>query len=529
MKRNVRINFKPARQKSLLFLGMIVLLIGIIGCRNKIEQKELQQSLPNIVLFMVDDMGWQDTSVPFWNSVTELNKKYHTPNMENLVAQGIKFTQAYATPVCSPTRVSLMTGMNAARHRVTNWTLKKNASNDKKDSILEFPLWNVNGLSAVEGIERTVYAKPLPQLLKEHGYKTIHVGKAHFGAIGTPGSNPTNIGFDVNIAGHAAGAPESYLGTENFGNGKAGKEEWAVPGLEKYHGKDIFLSEALTLEALDALDQTKEKPFFLYMSHYAVHTPLYGDKRFLQKYLNAGLDSIEAKYASMIEGMDKSLGDIMKYLDKNKLSDNTIILFMSDNGGLSAHARGGEPNTHNKPLASGKGSMYEGGIREPMIVKYPMGNNKNVSTDEPVIIEDFFATILEMAGIQNPKIPQTLDGRSFMEVIKNPNTTHSSSERAFFWHYPNLWGGTGPGIGTSSMIRKGDYKLIYFHKDRSKELYNITKDIGEHKNLVTENPEIVAKLSKELGGYLRSVNAQMPIDKRTGEVVEWPDEKYSAN
>ena len=169
------------------------------------------QVAPNIVLFLVDDMGWQDTSVNFGTEVTPLNRRYRTPNMERLAASGLKFTQAYACSVCSPTRVSLMTGLNAARHRVTNWTLKKNATNDRPHPTLKFPKWNMNGLCPNPGVEGTVHAKALPAFLKEAGYHTIHVGKAHFGATGTAGADPRGIGFDVNIGGHAAGGPGSYL------------------------------------------------------------------------------------------------------------------------------------------------------------------------------------------------------------------------------------------------------------------------------------------------------------------------------
>nr|NKQ99535.1 sulfatase-like hydrolase/transferase [Escherichia coli] len=174
--------------------------------------------------------------------------RYHTPNMEALAEQGMKFTNAYATPVCSPSRVSLMTGMNAAHHKVTNWTLRKDQSVDYNDSILQSPAWNVNGLSPVPGIPCTVYATSLPSLLKEAGYYTIHCGKAHFGAMETPASDPQQIGFMVNIAGHAAGGPGSYLGEENYGNNKKGEqtEPWGVPGLKAYHGTDTFLTEALT-------------------------------------------------------------------------------------------------------------------------------------------------------------------------------------------------------------------------------------------------------------------------------------------
>ncbi len=252
----------------------------------------MAQRPPNIVLFIVDDMGWQDCSVPFWTTVTDYNKRYRTPNMERLAREGMKFTDAYATPVCSPSRISLMTGMNAARHRVTNWTLRKNASVDVKDSLLSPPEWNVNGLAPVPGIGKTVYADALPSLLRQSGYYTIHCGKAHFGAQETPAADPINIGFMVNIAGHAAGGPGSFLGTENYGNkGDTITPPWGVPGLQKYHGSKTFLTEALTQEALTALEKpiADDKPFFLYMSHYAVHVPLAADERFVEKYRAMGL------------------------------------------------------------------------------------------------------------------------------------------------------------------------------------------------------------------------------------------------
>jgi arylsulfatase A-like enzyme len=225
-----------------------------------------------------------------------------------------------------------MTGMNAARHRVTNWTLKKDVRTDAIDSIVQPPDWNFNGLNVEEGINNTVVATTLPHLLRQDGYATIHIGKAHFAAIGTPCANPVNCGFDINIAGHAAGAPGSYNGLTYFGNNADGspKGNWSVPGLEKYHGKDINLTEALTLEAKSIIDTVvnRDQPFYLYMSHYTVHSPIQADHRFFQKYIDQGLDTIEARYASMVEGMDKSLGDLMDHLEDKGISDKTIILFM---------------------------------------------------------------------------------------------------------------------------------------------------------------------------------------------------------
>lgn len=505
--------------------SILLLCLLLAACKNDKDTKktEVEDRPPNIVMFLVDDMGWQDTSEPFWDSITPFNKRYHTPNMERLAKEGMKFTQAYAAPICSPTRVSLMTGMNTARSRVTNWISGKNESPDAPDDELEFPTWNMNGISPKPGIEHTVYATTLPQILKNNGYKTIHVGKAHFGAKGTPGADPLNLGFDINIGGHAAGQPGSYLGTENFGNGLPGKAKWAVPGLQKYWGEDIFLSEALTREALHTLDTISDKkPFYLYMSHYAVHTPITGDNRYLQKYLDTGLVEVEAKYASMIEGMDKSLGDIMDYLEEHQLVQNTIILFMSDNGGLSAHTRGGKLNTHNKPLASGKGSMYEGGIREPMIVKWQGITPPGSKTDEYLMIEDFFPSILEMAGIKNPEIVQQLDGQSFIPFL-NPDHK-KKQDRGLFWHYPNKWGASGPGIGTASAVRKGNWKLIYFYKDQHFELYNIPNDIGEQHDLAQEKATKVKELANVLTDYLKKVDAQLPIDKKSGKPLAYPTE-----
>ncbi len=504
-------------------INLKLFLVGLVLLVSSCQSEEIEERPPNIVLFLVDDMGWQDTSVPFWEERTPFNDRYHTPNMNRLAAEGIKFTQAYATPVCSPTRISLMTGMNAARHRVTNWTLRKDSIQpmEKRHETLYFPFWNVNGMSPYAGDSLAVHALPLPQALHDVGYYTAHVGKAHLGSIGTPGAEPKNLGFDVNIAGHAAGAPGSYLGTEDFGNNNPKRATWAVPGLEDYHGKDIFLTEAITQEALKAIDTavTTAQPFFLYLSHYAVHTPIMGDEHFVKKYLAKGLDSIEAKYASMIEGMDKSLGDVMDYLEAKNIADNTVILFMSDNGGLSAHARGGEPHTHNKPLASGKGSMYEGGIREPMLVKWPDHIEPNTKTDFQVIIEDFYPTILEIAGIDSLQTVQKVDGESFVSVLEG--TTYPGI-RPLYWHYPNEWGPEGPGIGAASAVRKGDWKLIYFHADQHMELYNLKDDIGETNNLFETNPEKVVELAKNLTDHLKSVDAQMPVHKTTGRRVDYP-------
>lgn len=504
-------------QRLSFFLFFFIIFLWCCETRKQTEQP------PNIILFFVDDMGWQDTSVPFWNKSTVFNEIYKTPNMEQLAKKGVKFTNAYATPVCSPTRVSLMTGMNAARHRVTNWTLRPDQKQpmELNHPTLEFPDWNYNGIGLDSSTPNTTFSKPLPQLLAENGYYTIHAGKAHFGAIGYPSSNPLNLGFDVNIAGHAAGAPGSYLGTQNFT--KPGKAEiWAVPGLEKYHGQDIFLTEALTQEVLAAMDQPvhNKSPFFLYFALYGIHTPLMGNDRFIQPYREMGMEEPEARYASMIESMDQALGKVLNYLEVNELEKNTVILFMSDNGGLSAVARGGEKHTHNLPLKSGKGSIYEGGIRVPMLAYWPNKTQAETVNQNPLIIEDFFPSILEIAQIESVDIPQIVDGKSFVPLLQND--AKSEINRPLFWHYPNDWGSNGPGIGSFSAIRQGDWKLIYFHTNKTLELYNLNDDIGEHQNLFGSNREKAKQLASLLTQHLKNVNAQMPVEKLTQEPIPWP-------
>jgi arylsulfatase A-like enzyme len=484
------------------------------------------QTRPNIIVFLVDDMGWQDCSVNFWNQSTSLNKIYHTPNMERLAKEGLKFTNAYSAPVCTPSRSSMLTGVNSTHLGITNWTSPwKNNNTDSKDDQLSPADWNVNGLSPIPGIEKTYYAIPFPILLKEAGYYTIHVGKAHWASMGTPGANPYNMGFMVNVSGHSAGHPQSYYGKDNYGNIPGKSTAQAVPDLEEYFGTDTFLTEALTLEAIKALDAPiqNKSPFYLNMAHYAIHTPIMADPRFIKKYLEKGMDSTEAKYASLIEGMDKSLGDIMNYLKEKKVDHNTIIIFMSDNGGLSiSPLRAGKEHTQNLPLKAGKGSVYEGGIREPMIVKWPGVVRGNSTANQYVMIEDFFPTILQMAGIKKYKLPQSIDGKSLLPILSN--ASFSDSSRSLIWHYPNKWiDKDGPGINYYSAIRKGNWKMIYSIRTGKKELYNLSVDIGENNDLSVQNTVKLRELSTLLSTQLRQWKAPMPRFKKTGQPVPFPD------
>jgi len=219
--------------------------------------------------------------------------------------------------------------------------------------------------------------------------------------------------------------------------------------------------------------------------------------------------------------MDKSLGDILANIERHRLTDRTVVLFMSDNGGLSAHGRGGKPHTHNAPLSSGKGSAHEGGVRVPMIVKWPGVTPPGSVCRQPVIIENFYPTVLELAGVSDvERLTPKIDGVSFTDLLRQPRRPRA--DRALYWHFPNHWEPKGPGIGPHSAIRQGDWKLIYYHADRRCELFNLADDLGETCNLARERPEIVRRLAGRLRDYLVEVKAQMPVEKRTGKPVPLP-------
>lgn len=481
---------------------------------------------PNIILFLVDDMGWQETSVPFWKERSPLNDRYRTPNMERLAQMGVKFTQAYACAVSSPSRCSLISGMSAPRHRVTNWTLRYNENTDAPTNDFTPPVWNVNGVQpdtvrSARNLYRSTPITSLPQLLRNNGYYTVHCGKAHFGAMGTPGEDPTALGFTVNIAGGANGAPASYLAEADYGKG-----DFHVKGLEKYYDKGTFLTEALTLEALQALEKPIQagQPFFLYMAHYAIHVPYDADKRFTPNYKDADgqgrydsflgerLNTQEINHAALIEGMDKSLGDIMDYLQKRpEVAQNTIILFMSDNGGQAVSVRQGKPNFHqNYPARAGKGSALEGGVHEPMMVYWPGVTRGGTINENRVMVEDFFPSILEMAGVKSYRTKQTVDGKSFVPLLRHPSR---HQERDVVWHYPHLWGeavSEVDGYGPSSSIMHGPWHLIYYWRTGKTELYRPMEDISETNDLAQQYPKMAKKLRRRLFSQLKKMKAQMP-------------------
>ena len=525
---------------------------------------------PNIVFLIVDDMGWVDSSVAYGEQVYPNNLRYNTPNMQRLASQGVMLTNAYACPVSTPTRTSLLTGVNAAHSRITNWTstmrdtpsdatggavamMQSGANHDNTTRFVR-PEWNLNGMSPTEGVENTLYATPLPQLLKEAGYYTIHVGKAHWASAGTPGASPYNMGYVVNITGNVAGMPRSYLSEENYGNTP---EKWnllAVQNMTEYYGTGIHLTEALTREALKTLDYPimHDEPFYLYFAHYATHTPIQRDPRFVRKYLDAGMDEGQARYASMVEGVDKSLGDLLDYLDAKGVADDTIIIFMTDNGGNAENkSKGGVRFMHNLPLRNGKGSVYEGGVRVPLMVKWKGKVAPATRVNTPVICEDLFPTILQMAGVKNYDVVQEVDGKSLVNLVtkgsklaakatKRGDIADQKAANAFvvpesvsgidpnrtlIFHYPHQWKPYDlEDIDFLSAVRKGDWKLVYRMRTGKLELYNLKSDIGEQSDLSSVYPERVKELAAELSSKLRGWNSPMPRLRETGKSIPLPDE-----
>ena len=525
---------------------------------------------PNIVFFIVDDMGWVDSSVAYGEQIYPNNMRYNTPNMQRLASQGVMLTNAYACPVSTPTRTSLLTGVNAAHSRITNWTstvrdtpsdatggavamMQSGANRDNSSRFIR-PEWNLNGMSPVEGVENTLYATPLPQILKEAGYYTVHIGKAHWASAGTPGASPYNMGYVVNVSGNVAGMPRSYLSEENYGNTP---EKWnllAVQNMTEYYGTGIHLTEALTREALKSLDYPimHNQPFYLYFAHYATHTPIQRDPRFVQKYLDAGMDEGQARYASMVEGVDKSLGDLLDFLEAKGVADDTIIIFMTDNGGNAENkAKGGVRFMHNLPLRNGKGSVYEGGVRVPLMVKWRGKVAPDTRVNTPVICEDLFPTILQMAGVKNYDVVQSVDGQSLVNLVtkgsklaakaakrgeisdqKSANSfvvpqsvSGIDPNRALIFHYPHQWKPYDlEDIDYLSAVRKGDWKLVYRMRSGKLELYNLKTDIGEQRDLSSAHPELVKELAAELSSKLREWNSPMPRLRESAKSIPLPDE-----
>lgn len=431
---------------------------------------------PNVLFILVDDLGWADIAV---NGSTF----YETPNIDRLASQGMRFTNAYAAcPVCSPTRASIQTGKYPARLQLTNFI---SGPHQWPHSAVIPPKFRQ---------ELPLEETTLAEALAAAGYESASIGKWH---LGGDGFLPSDQGYDLNHAGTHRGMPASFFYPEWEGNPPVTGE----PG--------EYLPDHLTDRALEFLDQEREGPFFLYLPYYTVHIPIEAKEEDIARFrgkvpedAEPGVDQHNPIYAAMIYAMDRNVGRLLDKLDELGVADETAVFFFSDNGGVSSPEWQDEPVTSNRPLRAGKGHVYEGGIREPLIVRWPGVLEAGSTCDEPVISNDFYPTLVEMAGLE----PTETDGESLLPLLRG-ETPEREEPRELYWHYPHYSNQLGRPAGA---IRRGDWKLIEFYDDGSIELYNLADDVGEKRNLARRETERVKRMLSRLNGWRTAVNAAMP-------------------
>ena len=455
-------------------------VLGLISCSNPEK--------PNIILILADDLGWSDLGC--YGS-----EFYETPVLDRLAREGMRFTDAYsASCVCSPTRASLLTGKSPARLHLTDWLPGRP---DQPSQKLHRP----NFQTFLPKEERT-----LAEILREEGYATACIGKWHLGDA--PDTWPEQQGFDLNIAGSGKGNPTSYF------------SPYALPNLPD-GPQGEYLTDRLTEEALRFMEKNRKRPFFLYFPLYAVHTPLQAKSSQVEKYkAKAATASNRTKpdflsdlgrevrqvqndptYAAMVENMDENVGRLLEGLKALGLEKNTIVLFTSDNGGLST--QGGAP-TSNRPLRAGKGWLYEGGVRVPLVVRWPGVTQRGGVCRQPVTSTDLFFTVLKAAGYPSASEGDR-DGVDLLPALRG----ESLQERPLFWHYPHY---SNQGGSPHGAVRVGNWKLVEWYEDMRVELYDLANDLEEKQNLATQNPEVVASLVSRLHEWRQRVNTQMPTD-----------------
>ena len=454
---------------------------------------------PNIVFILIDDMGWRDLGC--YGSTF-----YETPNLDRLAAQGMRFTDAYAAcPVCSPTRASIMSGKYPATVGITDWIDWGNWLHPCRGKLVDVPYLKQLPLTETS----------LASALREGGYQTWHVGKWH---LGGEGYGPLEHGFEENVGGCKWGSPANgYF------------SPWKIPTLPEGEEGE-YLTDRLTDEAVRLIGASDGRPFFLNLWHYAVHIPIQSPPALVEKYVakekSLGLDTMpvieegehfpvehlkhlrvqrrviqsDPSYAAMIENLDTNIGRVLQAIADAGQADNTLVIFTSDNGGMST--ADGSP-TSNRPLADGKGWMYEGGTREPLLITWPGVVAPGSFCTTPITSTDFYPTLLQAACL--PLRPaQHVDGVSFLPLLQGDT---SFSRGPIFWHYPH-YGNQGGTPGSS--VRQGDYKLIEFFEDGRLELYHLKDDIGETHNLVAELPEITRQLHAQLRAWRESIEAKIP-------------------
>ncbi len=466
---------REIKRATLVFLSLLLASFG-----GAAENPRL-----NIVFILIDDMGWTDLGC--YGS-----DYYETPNVDRLAQQGMKFTDAYAAScVCSPTRVSILTGKYPGRLHITH----------------AIPIQGAERIKEPLPLLEAIYRKNLPleevtiaEALKPGGYVSASMGKWH--VCWEKEFYPKAQGFDLNVGGNNMGNPGNYFYPYNGAWRMTKKHPMTRWNTLPNGKKGEYLTDRLTDEAIKFIDKNKARPFFLYLSHYAVHTPLQAPDKLIKKYKKkpVGKRHRNPVYAAMVESVDHSVGRIMSKLEQLGIADGTVVVFTSDNGG---HGR----ITSHLPLRGNKGNFYEGGIRVPLIVRWPGVVKPGSQCKVPVISTDFFPTILEIAGL--PSRPEChLDGVDMVPLLKGQR---SIDRDALYWHYPNYIGAGHPGgARPCSVVRKGDWKLIESLEDNRLELFDLSKDLGETNDLAAVMPEKAGLLKNLLDDWRKEAGVQMP-------------------
>jgi arylsulfatase A-like enzyme len=451
-------------------------------CPSPLSASDRTPQRLNVVLIVADDLGWSDLGC-YGADLLE------TPSIDKLASGAMRFTDAYAASVCTPSRACLLTGRHYARLHMTVW--REVALDPPRDHKLVPPV-------AVADLPQS--EQTLAEVFHSAGYRTALVGKWH---LSDAANYPETQGFDFNIGGTLWGAPESYFFPYR-GKGLWGQELRYIPHLED--GKPgEYLTDRLTDEALKLIDSAGDHPFFLYLAHHAPHIPVQSKPELVDHYdkkLRPGMHHRSPKYAAMVQSLDESVGRVLDRLDRRGIADHTVVVFVSDNGGYISNFDK-VPVTNNFPLRSGKGSLYEGGIRVPLIIRWPNAQAAQGICREPVYLADLFPTLVELTGLHaEPQVQ--LDGQSLTPLLKDPSA--SLKRDALYFHFPHYYVTTAP----VSAIRAGDWKLLEYLEDNRLELYNLHDDLQESKNLASEQAAKANELHSQLARWRSGIQVQMP-------------------